>query len=387
MHRQRSLPARTLLAVPATLAAAALLASGCQKGSDAKAEDGATTVTVKLTNDGCKPSPAKVHAGATTFKVTNESADQVTEAELLQGSGIVGEKENLTPGLSGSFSLNLKAGKYEIYCPNAKTEKFPFAVTGTAGKSSQNPAVTKALNTATSEYHDYVVSEVDELLPAAKQFTDAVRAGDMARAKSLFAQARYHYESVEPVAESFGDLDPNVDARAGDVPDPAKWTGFHRIEKALWQDKSLKGMKPVADKLDADLAKLKKLVATAKYQPAQLGNGATELLNEVASSKITGEEDRYSHTDLSDFEANVAGSQKAFELLQPALTKIDPKLAKKVTGAYGDVLTALQAHEGDYAGSDYVDYSTVKEDQRRVLTQKVDALAEPLSTVAAKVTG
>ncbi|MEV0840185.1 iron uptake system protein EfeO [Actinocatenispora sera] len=386
MPRPRSLRALSV-GVPAGLVAVGLLATGCQKGGDDAAAKGATTVKVSLTDGGCKPSPAKIKAGAVTFQVKNENASKVSEAELLQHGVIVGEKENLTPGLSGTFSLKLKAGKYQIYCPNAKTEHWNLTVTGTAADASQDPAVRKALASATTGYHDYVVAEVDKLVPATKKFTDAVRAGDIARAKQLYASARYYYEEVEPVAESFGNLDPEVDARVNDVTDPSKWTGFHRIEKALWQDRSTKGMKPVADKLDADVAKLKKLVATAKYQPAQLANGATELLNEVASSKITGEEDRYSHTDLTDFEANVTGGQKAFELLKPALDKIDPALAKKVDSAYAQVFDSLKPLAGDYSGTKYVDYSTVTQAQRRTLTQQVDALAEPLSQVAAKVTG
>jgi len=125
-------------------------------------------------------------------------------------------------------------------------------------------------------------------------------------------------------------------------------------------------------------------VATLTYQPAQLANGATDLLNEVASSKIIGEEDTYSHTDLSDFEANIVGAKKAFDLLRPALQKLDPGLAGTVEQEFADVLTALKPYQQD---STYVNYSTVGDDQRRGLTQQVDALAEPLSQVAAKVNG
>lgn len=146
-------------------------------------------------------------------------------------------------------------------------------------------------------------------------------------------------------------------------------------------------MTTVANELDKDGARLAKLVADTTYQPAQLANGATELLNEVASSKITGEEDRYSHTDLSDFKANIVGGKKAFDLLEPALREIDSKLAKRVDSHYGKVLSALEDYEGDYAGSGFVKYTTVGQSERKALTQEVNALAEPLSQVAAKVTG
>jgi iron uptake system component EfeO len=380
-------PSRARLRSIAVVVLAAGLAAACanDKSSDSAgtaAAAGNTKVAITMTDDACTAEPASIAAGAVTFEIKNASATKVTEAELLREETIMGEKENLTPGLSGSFSLKLNAGKYQVYCPNAKTEKTDFTVTGAAAGTSTDAAVTTALTAATTGYQQYVAAEVDKLIPATKAFTDAVRAGDIAKAKATFAPARYYYEEIEPVAESFGDLDPDIDARDGDVDDPAKWTGFHRIEKAIWETKSLKGTKPLADKLDQDVAKLKTLVATVKFQPAQLANGATELLNEVASSKITGEEDRYSHTDLSDFEANVIGGQKAFDLLQPALQKIDPTLSTTVRQRFTDVLDSLKPYK---KGDEYVDYSTVGEDKRRELTQKVDALAEPLSQVAAKV--
>jgi iron uptake system component EfeO len=375
------------MSVPTTsrvlLAIAALVVAGCAEKSTERPRAGAAKVAIELTDDGCKPSPAQVAAGPVTFEVKNTGAGKVTEAELLRGTTIMGEKENLSPGLSGTFSLNLGGGKYQIYCPNAKTEKSDFTVTGSANGSSRNPAVKADLDRAVGGYRQFVIDEVAELVPATRRFTDAVRSRDIDRAKELYAPARYHYEQVEPVAESFGDLDPDIDARVNDVAG-GEWTGFHRLEKALWRDKSLAGTAPVADKLDADVARLKTLVAKTTYQPAQLANGATELLNEVASSKITGEENRYGHTDLSDFEANVLGGRKAFDLLRPALNRIDAGLAQSITRRYEDVLDALRPYR---RGDGFVDYSTVGDDKRRVLTQKVDALAEPLSQVAAKVNG
>jgi iron uptake system component EfeO len=239
-----------------------------------------------------------------------------------------------------------------------------------------------SLAVATQGYHDYVVSEVDQLATATTQFTDAVRAGDMDKAKQMFPLARLHYESIEPVAESFGDLDSSIDARIDDVDNPADWTGFHRIEKAMWQDKTLAGMSPMADKLDVDVVSLKSKVAGETYQPAQLANGAGELLNEVSTKKVTGEEDRYSHTDLWDFAANVDGARKCFELLKPTLATKNPDLVQRLDARFADVADKLSKYR---QGDGYVDYSTVAQDQRRGLADAVNALAEPLSKVAGSV--
>jgi iron uptake system component EfeO len=377
---------RRAFTVPAVAATSLALIAGCSssKGSDdaSSTAGSAAVVHVELTSDGCVPAPNSVGAGLVTFKVTNKNAPAVSEAELLSGGSILGEKENLTPGLSGSFSLRLQPGHYVVSCPNAKTDHAEFTVTAGSSGAAADPSASALAEQAGQKYHDYVVDQVSQLITAAGTFTTAVKAGDIAGAKAAFGPARTHYESIEPVAESFGDLDPSIDARENDVDDPATWTGFHRIEKALWQDNTLAGMAPMADRLTADLAKLQKLVEKQTYQPAQIANGCVELLDEVAKSKVTGEEDRYSHTDLFDFEANVLGAQEGFAVLKPLLRSSDPELADTIDTRFSDVLSALAKYK---QGDGWVDYSTVSDQDRRVLAQKVDALAEPLSQVAARV--
>ena len=377
-----SIRADRLVGAAALLSAVTLLAGcGGSAGPGAAAPSEPTTeVKIALSDAGCSPTPASVPAGPVKFSITNSGSGKVTEAELQKDGKILGEKESLTPGLSGDFSLRLDGGAYSVYCPGGAKDTWTFTVTGAGG--APTAPVDTSLAVATQGYHDYIVSEVDQLVPTTKTFTDAVRAGDMAKAKAAFAPARLHYESVEPVAESFGDLDPDIDSRIDDVKDPSQWTGFHRIEKALWVDNSLAGMTPIADKLDADVNTLKTKVATETYQPAQLANGAGDLLTEVSTSKVTGEEDRYSHTDLWDFQANIDGARKCFELLKPALAAKNPDLAQQLEARFTDVVSGLSQYK---KGDGYVDYSTVPQDQRRKLADAVNALAEPLSKVAGQV--
>ncbi|MBA2472454.1 MAG: iron uptake system protein EfeO [Pseudonocardiales bacterium] len=365
------------------LVSTAVLVAGCSRpGRSAQPAHPAAEVKIALSNAGCEPQPASVPAGPVIFTITNSGSRFVTEVELLREDKILGEKEGLTPGLSGSLSLRLNdGGAYRIHCAGGATNSWPFTVTGGSGQPGTAPGKA-SLVAATQGYHDYVVAEVDELATATKHFTDAVRAADMDKARQTFPLARLHYERIEPVAESFGDLDPGIDARIDDVDNPADWTGFHRIEKAMWQDKTLDGMSPIADKLDADMVTLKSKVGGETYQTAQLANGAVELLNEVSTKKVTGEEDRYSHTDLWDFAANVDGARKCFELLKPALAAKDPDLAQRLEARFINVADKLSKHR---QGDGYVDYSTVPEDQRRELADAVNALAEPLSRVAGLV--
>jgi iron uptake system component EfeO len=386
---------RRTLACAATAVAAGLLLTACGgggnggsggSGSSAAAKSGSKTsaVSVTISDQGCAPSPAKVPAGPVKFSVSNKDSGRVTEAELQDHGKMMGEKENLTPGLSGDFSLTLDAGSYQVYCPGAAQDHAAFTVTGSAAKSwKDNPQ----LVAATSQYAAWVAGEAGQLATATDAFTKAVKAGDMEQAQVLYGKARIHYERIEPTAEIWGDLDGRIDGRIDDAPSPDKFTGFHRIEQALWQKKSLAGMSAIADQLDADVHQLDSQVKTVEYQPAEIANGATDLVNEIQSSKITGEEERYSHTDLLDFDGNLAGADEAVKVLLPVLEKKDPSLASTIAERYRQTATALAKYESrpGYEETGYVNYSTVTSAQRRVLSQAVDAYAESVSKIAAEI--
>jgi iron uptake system component EfeO len=86
-------------------------------------------VTVILTPDKCTATPPGVAAGTVTFNVTNQGADAVSELELKRGETTIAEKENLTPGLSGSFTALVEPGTYVLECPGATTDETEFRVT------------------------------------------------------------------------------------------------------------------------------------------------------------------------------------------------------------------------------------------------------------------
>ena len=370
-----------------------LLATSCAKSDDIASTKGAVKVTI--TDDGCKPTPASAPSGPVAFAITNDGSAKATEAELKNAAGnILGEKENLTDGLSGSFKLNLREGKYKVYCPGAKQDVWDFTVTkGAAVKDwKDNPALVKAV----AGYSAYVDDQTKELATATTAFTDAVRAGDIEKAKTLYGPARVPYERIEPVAESFGDLDPAIDGRADDGVKPEDLTGFHRLEYALWVQNSLTGMAPIADKLDADVVKLQDLVTkkAGTYVPQEVTNGATELMNEVMTGKMPGEEERYSHIDLVDFQANLDGSMKSIDLVRPVLQKSAPDLLKKIDAQAAKVQGGLDGYKATpgYASTGFKEWgyvedadTTVTKAQRRALSDLVAPLTEYLSQVPVKV--
>ena len=361
----------------ATGVAAALALAGCGGGRDKKTSGGGRTIDVKLTDAGCEPATLTLPAGPATFQVANDGADAVTEFEILDGDRILGEVENLAPGLSGHFSLTLKPGRYTMYCPGAKTERGPLVVTGAGSKTSAAAAA------AVARYRQYIEAQTALLVARTRPFVRAVQAGDLARAKATYAGARIPYERIEPVAESFGNLDPAIDARAGDVP-KAKWTGFHPIEQALWMRSTTAGTSTLTKKLMADVLDLQRRVQTVELEPAQVANGAVELLGEVSKSKITGEEERYSHIDLVDFEANVEGARAAFDSVSDLVAAKQPALVKEIDQRFAAVEAALRPYR---RGDSFVSYTTLTKADTRALSRSIDALAEPLSQVGALVAG
>ena len=220
-------------------------------------------------------------------------------------------------------------------------------------------------------------------MKATEAFTQAVKAGDLEKAKALYAPSRMYFERIEPIAESLGDFDPWIDARENDVPD-AEWRGFHKLEKALWVDNNVKGQEAVADQLLQDVKLLRVKAESVEIDETLLVTGSVELLNELTSTKVTGEEERYSHTDLYDFAANVEGSKKIFEVLRPQLEQKDQKLAADIAAKF----TALEEALAPYKkGDGYVLYTELKEEQTKKLSQALDALAEPLSQMGTVLEG
>jgi iron uptake system component EfeO len=368
-------PLRALIAA-AALGLLALFVAAC--GSSDKAPAGSEEMAFTLTDAGCEPHNATVHAGPINFRVENGGTGSVTEIEILDGENILGERENITEGLNRSFSLSLEEGEYTLRCNGGTEEDGTLKVTGTL-KTTAGPAVEKAI----AGYRHYLETNTGELTAKTKPFVTAVIAGEIDKAKQLYPVARVPYERIEPVAESFGDLDPRIDARENDVT-PSEFGGFHRIEKALWEEESLKGMAPVADELMANVEELEAKVKGVKLQAVQIANGANELLTEVSTSKITGEEERYSHIDLVDFKANVEGSEDAFQAVAPLMEKQDPQLVKEIEVDFAAVYAALKPYETDkWPG--FVLYEELTKADTRKLAQTIDTLAQNLSLLPAEI--
>jgi iron uptake system component EfeO len=320
--------------------------------------------------------------------VANRDAGAVSEAELRTSdlSHILGEQENLTPGLSGSFSLDLQPGSYQINCPGAAQPHATFTVAGKA--TGQAWPSSSQLAAAVSGYASYINQNTAGLVTHTQAFCQAIDAGNKAQAELLYPRARIYYERIEPVAEIWGGLDTDIDGRwENPVTVASQFIGFHKIEQLLWEDNTLAGTPKLCAGLVENEHQLLKLVRSAQYNPLEMASGATDLINEAATAKISGEEERYSNTDLPVFQANVDGAMEIVNLLKPYLQKKDPRLLSLIQrrdAAVASQLAGYRASPG-YDGTGYVEYSTVTGSQRRQLSAAVNALAEALSQVSLQV--
>jgi iron uptake system component EfeO len=364
------------------VAAAAIVAAGCLSACTS-GEAAESTVKLTATDTRCGLARTELAAGPSTFAITNDGS-KVTEVYVYGKRGgtyskIVTEKENIGPGTSYDLTVSLQPGRYEVACkPGQKGDGIRTRITVTGLAGSGAATADAGAEKAVAAYRTYVQQQADALVPLVDAFVAAVKAGDVEKAKSLYAGSRMPWEAVEPVAESFGDLDPKVDLREADLEPGQTWTGWHRIEKALWTDGDLTGLAPVAAQLATDVRELQRRVPTADMSVPSIGNGAKELLDEVATGKITGEEEAFSHTDLVDFQANLDGAKKAYDVLRPLVS--DEDLVAKLDTAFAAVQKQLDEHRD---GDTFVSYDTVTEAQRRELARVVDGLGEPLSQLTA----
>lgn len=378
------------LALVAAAAVLPLVLASCTDNAKAS-EAAAGPIQVTSTKSDCKVSTTEASSGNLTFAVKNDGAE-VTEFYLLAEDGlrIVAEVENIGPGLTRNLVVTAPAGKYITACkPGMQGDgiRADFNVKDSGKQTAVDANFQKLLDTGVGQYAAYVKDQTEQLVSGTKAFAEAYAAGDAAKARELYAATRMHWERIEPVAESFGDLDPKLDAREADLEPGQEWTGWHRAEKDLFPPAGYTQLTAderttLAKQLVVDTEELGKRTRTVELSADKLGNGAKELLDEVARGKVTGEEEAWSHTDLWDFQANVDGARIAFESLKPALQQKDAALAKTLDERFAALQTELKKYS---KGEGFTYYNELGQSQVQQLSALVDSLGEPLSKLTSAV--
>ncbi|MCH8611661.1 iron uptake system protein EfeO [Arsenicicoccus dermatophilus] len=350
------------------------------------------TLTVTSTDTECRVSAAQAPSGTLRFTVTN-AGTKVTEFYLLGSDGlrIVAEVENIGPGLTRDLVAKVPAGSYSTACKPGMVGqgiRSAFTVTDSGADLGAQGADKELVAAADKQYAGYVKDQTDQLLEGTRAFAAAFAKGDVATARALYAPTRTHWERIETVAESFGDLDPRMDAREADLEPGQQWTGWHVAEKDLWPPRT--GYTPltparraqVAAQLVKDTETLHRRTRSMTFTADQIANGAKGLLEEVATGKVTGEEEIWSRTDLWDFQANVDGARVAWEGLRPLLKRKDPGLDAQLQLRFKALQAELDEHK---VGAGFRGYDQLTKPQVKALSDAVNALSEPLSRLTAAV--
>lgn len=391
-HRHQT---RHSLAMTGTMTALAALlalapAARADDAASAPVVNGASRISITLTGENggaCALDHTSAQAGPVTFSVTNRTATAITEIELLSENRILGEKENLAPGLpTVSFTVTLGGGKYQIYCPGAARELVDFTVTGAAAAAPAGDAAA-LLAEGTKGYANYVAGVVDGMRTAVDRLATAIEAGNLEAARKDYALARPFYERIESDVDGFvlpgfkatdnaGNLDYLIDMRASNLDPKVGWHGFHAIERDLFaRGQITASTKQLAAELRKNVNTLADLSKTLAYKPEDLANGAADLLEEVQSTKVSGEEEAFSHIDLVDFAANVEGAQQAFAFLAPGMEKIDPDLTRQVQAQFAKVNALLETYRDPAAPGGYRPYTAeLKASDAATLSRSIQAL-------------
>jgi len=373
LKRSRSLAALGLI-VP-LLAACGSAPGGSSAGPEAR-------IPVTVNDQGCSPASIEAAAGRIVFEVTNAGSD-VGEFEVLSGTRVVDEVENIVPGFVINFATRLDGGSYDLICYSLQSPRGTLAVSGGAAPSRPPSPVVDAdtLSGYQAAYSEYVRAEAAALVTAIEPFVAGIEAGDLEAAKAAYAPSRPHWERIEPVAELFSDLDTRMDAREEDfalgVEDP-EFLGWHRLEKGLWADGTTDGLAPIAVGLRDDVTELKQRLDELDIEPRVMARGAGELIEEVAQSKLTGEEDRYSEADLWSIEANVAGSKKIVDILRPTLETVDATWLERADAAFADVDEVIAKYRD---GDGFKSFSEISEVDLKALQARMAGLSEVLAAL------
>ena len=259
-----------------------------------------------------------------------------------------------------------------------KTEVAPAAsATTNASAVTASAQSSVDMSKETAEYKAWVQTQIDSLLTDTQKFVALLEAGKLEEAKALYPKARMYFERSEPIAESFGDLDPRIDNREADLEPNEVWTGFHAIEKILWTQNTTKGTEQLGKQLIADVKELHAKIPTAEVTGDLMVQGSVDLLNEVSTSKITGEEEIFSHTDLYDFKANIEGAEKIFAILKPKIQAKNPALVTELEQKFGAVNQLLAQHQ--VGQQDYKSYKELTPADTKALAEAVNKLGEPLA--------
>lgn len=364
------------------IAAGGLFYFASQTAMKKRAANSSAETVVTIHAHACEPNALTVPAGKNAFRIVNRS-ERAVEWEILDGVLVIEERENIAPGLSQVINANLQPGDYAITCGLLSNPRGTLHVTPTAeseANAKARPSMVAFIGPL-SEYRVYLSMQGSALIKAVNALQEAIATGDLNAAQAAYLPARAAYQRIAPAAQRLAELDNAINARADYYEkreqDPG-FTGFHRIEYALFNQHSLDGLTPVAQRLQTDVTTLKQQLLAQNMAPEQLASVVARNMRSLAEIRNNGEEERYSHSDVNGFIANLEGTRKVIDLLRPMLAKSAKPLLEQIDAAAAGLDTELNGLTTD---TGVRPYDQVSAEQRKLISEKAKALADALDGI------
>jgi len=366
------------------IAAGGLFYYASQTAMKKRAANNSAETVVTIHAHACEPNAMTVPAGKNAFRIVNRS-ERAVEWEILDGVLVIEERENIAPGLSQVINANLQPGDYAITCGLLSNPRGTLHVTPTAeseANAKARPSMVAFIGPL-SEYRVYLSLQGSALIKAVTALQQAIEAGDLSAAQAAYMPARAAYQRIAPAAQRLAELDNAINARADYYEkreQDAAFSGFHRIEYGLFDQHSVEGLNPIAQRLQTDVTSLKQQLLAQNMAPEQLAAIVVRNMRSLAEIRSNGEEERYSHSDLNGFAANLEGTRKVIDLLRPLLSKSSGPLLEKIDAASAGLDTELNGLKTD---SGYRPYDQVDAVQRKLIADKAKTLADALDGIDA----
>ena len=342
--RRTRLTATTLVLVAAAVGGTvtAAVSTGDRRPANAEVEAGiAAPGAIEMSISDCGSAWTPGPAGAQEITVHNADFHpgevRVVGVDPNNKRQVFAEVEPFGPDTTVTVHVRLAAGQYALQC--LFDEQSPITgpartITGDAkGVRGVVPIPQDQLLRATLAYTDWVRRQLPLLEQQTRSLARAAAAGDLTTARRWWLAAHAGYERLGAAYDAFGDLDGVINGlpaglRRG-IHDPG-FTGFHRVELALWRPESTgpAERRHQADVLADAVSDLRDELATAQLDPLTFSIRAHEIAENLLRPVLTGRADFGSHSDLATVAAGLDGTRIVLDLVRKPLESRYPHVKK-----------------------------------------------------------
>ncbi|MEO9238234.1 MAG: iron uptake transporter permease EfeU [Jatrophihabitantaceae bacterium] len=379
---RRRLAVAALLIVPVLVAASWIWLDG--RGTQPMASDHRVTVT----DQSCAADWTEPTAGSRTYSVANQSSHAV-DIELVVSSGqaIVAEIEVLGPGTDRELPITLGPGSYNWKCVYAGASSRESASRTVHPATDQPGLVTNTLRPVTAaelapvaaRYRTYVTGRLDLLDRQVNALAADLNRGDRAAAQQDWLAGHLTYHQLGAAYNAFGEAGAAVDGLASGLPlgvrDPG-FTGFHRIESALWSGSVTSGIVGPARALVSSVRALRAQLPKFSFDPNDITLRAHEIVEDTVRFVLTGQDDYGSGSGYRTAQADLAGDRAVVDLLAPLLQQRSANLVPAIHRDQAVANAALARGVATGAAVRHADRVT-----RQAVNAAISQLAETLAPI------